>query len=1127
MLFIEKKAVSGILLTLLLTSMLTLAFHIQTGKAEPGTIYIRADGSIDPPTAPIYTADNITYTLTGNITAYIDGIMIERNNIVIDGNGYTLQGNGNGTGFCWSGRDNVTVQSTNIKYFNDGIGLDSSSSNSFNGNNITNNKCGILLNSSSGNSFSGNNIRDNGGYLNGAYGIYLDSSSSNSFSGNDIENNSEHVIHLDSSSGNSFSGNDIKDNEYGIVLDSSSGNSFSGNDITNYLYCFWLDSSNGNSINGNNITAYFTNEHFAIVLQASFGNNISGNNVTNSGYSVVSYYSFNNRIYHNNFVDNPYGIGSYFNSINIWDNGYPSGGNYWSFYSGNDTKSGPNQDQPGSDGIGDTPYTIDSNNLDYYPLMQPWVSYEGETIYIRADGCIDPPTAPIYTADNITYTLTGDITADADGIVVERNNIVLDGADFTLQGTGSANGAVLSGRSNVTIRNLTVKHFDFSIVVSYSTDIRVDKNKVETCDKGIWLQNSNDNVISGNTLTTNYRYGIWLDDSNENLICGNSAMANTMYGVGIEHSSGTNVTENTIAENGKGIWVAGASYSRIVHNNLIGNTISAQLMADGGTTSWNDSYPSGGNYWSDYTGTDLKSGPKQDEPGSDGIGDTSYFIDSNNKDNYPLMAPFDIVQPHVPMSDPSVTTLPFRLSLNPVGVGWGPGQYDVSLSTSIGYALDFTGDIASLLGMQHVDQVVKIWHIVLADKNGDGKLDFDEVVAMLEDDLHDDVRDKMFWTLLEYGYEMALSAASQYSDVLLTGIVPSFLEAAFLVGGGVKVYGIAGRLIPYALNVPIGPPIIIISDSRFYGLFGLLSNDWSLERLSSNGNSAFMTACPVDLTITNEAGQVVNETISQIPNATCVQRDFDGDGSNDTLITLPEGNHTYSISVIPEPGANPNDTFSLKMLNGGVGLTLENNVSIADAPNATYAFDSAMKLTLPDLKALSVIPMKTVVGESMMLDLNMSLLNQGDYEELTNVTVYANSTLINVESNVTLIPGLPFHALVQWNTTGFSHGNYTVSISIQPIPGEINVSDNNFTGCWVIVSMVGDLTGGTPNPWDFVPDGKCDGKDITIVALCYGSAPGCSPPYLWNPNSDVNNDGKIDGKDIATVALHFGEADFP
>jgi hypothetical protein len=55
---------------------------------------------------------------------------------------------------------------------------------------------------------------------------------------------------------------------------------------------------------------------------------------------------------------------------------------------------------------------------------------------------------------------------------------------------------------------------------------------------------------------------------------------------------------------------------------------------------WDDGYPSGGNYWSDYNGTDLLSGRDQNETGRDAIGDTEYFIDGNNTDNYPLMGMF-------------------------------------------------------------------------------------------------------------------------------------------------------------------------------------------------------------------------------------------------------------------------------------------------------------------------------------------------------------------------------------------------------------------------------------------------------------------------------------------------------
>ena len=78
-------------------------------KAYDGTIYIRADGSIDPPTASIYTADNITYTLTANITVNADGIVIERDNTVLNGAGYTMIGNGSGNGIDLIDINNVTI----------------------------------------------------------------------------------------------------------------------------------------------------------------------------------------------------------------------------------------------------------------------------------------------------------------------------------------------------------------------------------------------------------------------------------------------------------------------------------------------------------------------------------------------------------------------------------------------------------------------------------------------------------------------------------------------------------------------------------------------------------------------------------------------------------------------------------------------------------------------------------------------------------------------------------------------------------------------------------------------------------------------------------------------------------
>jgi hypothetical protein len=86
--------------------------------------------------------------------------------------------------------------------------------------------------------------------------------------------------------------------------------------------------------------------------------------------------SSNNTIHHNNFVDNHQQVSSN-TSMNVWDDGYPSGGNYWSDYTGSDYSQGSDQNISGSDGIGDSRHGVNSNLLippelvqfDNYPLM--------------------------------------------------------------------------------------------------------------------------------------------------------------------------------------------------------------------------------------------------------------------------------------------------------------------------------------------------------------------------------------------------------------------------------------------------------------------------------------------------------------------------------------------------------------------------------------------------------------------------------------------------------------------------------------------------------------------------------------------------------------------------------------
>ena len=99
------------------------------------------------------------------------------------------------------------------------------------------------------------------------------------------------------------------------------------------------------------------------------------NNLLDNACDVYLECSYNITLYHNNFLDAKGvlvdGCATFRPSTCTFDLGYPHGGNYWKDYVGVDEKSGVNQDQPGSDGIGDKPYIISDQVADRYPLMEP------------------------------------------------------------------------------------------------------------------------------------------------------------------------------------------------------------------------------------------------------------------------------------------------------------------------------------------------------------------------------------------------------------------------------------------------------------------------------------------------------------------------------------------------------------------------------------------------------------------------------------------------------------------------------------------------------------------------------------------------------------------------------------
>ncbi|MEM4700794.1 MAG: S8 family serine peptidase [Candidatus Bathyarchaeia archaeon] len=195
----------------------------------------------------------------------------------------------------------------------------------------------------------------------------------------------------------------------------------------------------------------------------------------------------------------------------------------------------------------------------------------------------------------------------------------------------------------------------------YGSNITVYRNNVIESGVGIWTSALN-SCICENTLTNNRADGIQIEDSDNIAVYRNSITGNGRDGIAVWWSLNINITGNDITSNSVGIEYVGSSNSIIYRNNIIGNmweglllrressnnTIhhnnfinnTVQVDVVESTSFWDNGYPFGGNYWSDYTGADVKKGPNQDEHGSDGIGDTPYVIDENNRDRYPLMSPY-------------------------------------------------------------------------------------------------------------------------------------------------------------------------------------------------------------------------------------------------------------------------------------------------------------------------------------------------------------------------------------------------------------------------------------------------------------------------------------------------------
>ena len=785
------------------------------------------------------------------------------------------------------------------------------------------------------------------------------------------------------------------------------------------------------------------------------------------------------------------------------------------------------------------------------------------TVYIRNDGSIDPTDAPIVTSDNITYTLTDDIIGS---IVIEKSYITLDGAGYALRGLGTGCGVFSDVAVNITVRDLHISGFQKAIEIGNKAHSWVITNNTITNNTvGITLGYlAYGNVVSENYIANNNNTGIIISgDSTSNNIVNNTITGST-FGIYITTTFGNGdnvIVGNNIVNNEYGVFISNSNDDIFYHNNFILNTIQVYIY-DESISTWDNGAE--GNYWSDYDGTDSN---------KDGIGDTPYIINENNTDRYPLMQPWaspwgdwshyhnysEIVNTLLYLNE----TYPDIVDVYPIGKSWcnrsiycvrltnESNQYSKPKALFVGYhharepisaelPLYFTvyattnfgknETITYLLNYSEIYIIPALnvdgfevvaqngWQRKNAhpfDEDGDGLLDEDPP----DDEDGDGYIEYLFyWDGTNY-YFIRWEGVDDDGDGLYNedwvGGVDLNRNYGYQWNASCQSGSTDPRDEDYRGPAPFSEP-----ETRAMRDLALQHHFKYAISFHSGAECivypwGHTTEAPPD-------EEKFIEVASEIAQITGVWYGQSGDwyttsGVWDDWMYGNRSTYAFTCEIYKndsawqyEPGPDPNTWWEKGILEYFNPLPNKIEETIQRwLPVFIYITNRTINESFRNLAITDLTSPKTIVGQGLFTNTTITVNNYGDLREDFNVTLYANTTIIQ-----TVSLSLEAHSTItltfSWNTSELAKGNYTLWAYISPVQGEANITDNTFIGDILMVTIPGDIDG----------DYDVDILDVIKITAIYASEIG-DPEF--NPNSDLDNDGVITILDVILCTTHYGE----